>query len=446
MMSGFLYGSWAGVWAGRMVNDVVAGVALAFVAWAALRLAGWQNSGTRFAVWFAALVGIAALPMIGTAGVSGAGAKLALPESWAVVALAMWAAVSTVLLGRVGVGLWSLRKLRRGSAAIGRAEQGMDPLFETLEKFSGGRNVVLLRSSHLRVPTAVGFFAPAVILPDWALRDLSGAELNAVVLHEVAHLRRRDDWTNLAQQVLKAVFFFHPAVWWIERKLTLEREMACDSFVLARTDNPHAYAECLVSLAEKSFLRRGLSMAQALVGRVRQTSLRVAEILSFGLTGQKTSGAGKPVLGLVAVLALASVGEITRIPQLVAFGGENHVAENAGATQVFERGSMNIAPTLASYTIPSKAKVKANGKRPMRMHSRLSKVAANVPMDEVRPVPIPAILARMEAEVVSSPVFVVLRTEHVTPTGQMFWSFRIYEFAVYHPAEALEQKIPGKQI
>jgi beta-lactamase regulating signal transducer with metallopeptidase domain len=71
-------------------------------------------------------------------------------------------------------------------------------------------------------------------------------------LHELAHLRRYDDWTNLAQKLVKALFFFHPAVWWIEKQVSLEREMACDDAVLAETASPRAYAECLAHLAEKT--------------------------------------------------------------------------------------------------------------------------------------------------------------------------------------------------
>ena len=92
-------------------------------------------------------------------------------------------------------------------------------------------------------------------------------------------LWRRDDWTNLAQKVLKALLFFLPSVWWIERRLSLDREMACDDAVLARSGTPREYAECLAHVAERSFLRRQLALAQAAVGRVRQLTARVAMIL-----------------------------------------------------------------------------------------------------------------------------------------------------------------------
>ncbi len=122
-------------------------------------------------------------------------------------------------------------------------------------------------------------FVPSLPFPAWALQEIPADELQAICLHELAHLRRWDDWTNLAQKILKAIFFFHPAVWFIENRLSLEREMACDDAVLAANFSPRVYAESLLGLAEKSFLRRGIELAQAAVGQVWQLKLRIVEIL-----------------------------------------------------------------------------------------------------------------------------------------------------------------------
>ncbi|PYY08222.1 MAG: hypothetical protein DMG61_24105, partial [Acidobacteria bacterium] len=145
------------------------------------------------------------------------------------------------------------------------------------EQFDSKRPVAVCVSVRLRVPTAIGFFQPRVVLPSWIMQELSVTELNTILLHELAHLKRWDDWTNLIQKILGALFFFHPAVWWIEKKLSLEREIACDDIVLEQMVSPRTYAECLISLAEKSFLRRGLLLAQAAVAGVRQFSIRVTQ-------------------------------------------------------------------------------------------------------------------------------------------------------------------------
>src|SRR5205085_3857822 len=154
----------------------------------------------------------------------------------------------------------------------------------------------------------------------WALRELSADELRTTLLHEFAHLQRRDDWTNLAQKVVRTIFFFHPAVWWIERRLSLEREMACDEAVLAETENPRAYAECLVSLAEKSVVRRGLALAQAMVGRARETSLRLARILD----GNRRSRSARnlPALAFLAFIVAGCVIALPEAPRLISFENE----------------------------------------------------------------------------------------------------------------------------
>jgi hypothetical protein len=160
-----------------------------------------------------------------------------------------------------------------------------------------------------------------VVFPTWALSELPPAELNAILLHELAHLRRWDDFTNLAQKIVKAIFFFHPAVWFIESRLTLEREMACDDAVLAARFSPRAYAESLVGLAEKSFLRRGVQLAQAAVSHVQQLKLRLAEILRQDKAGSQPRSVrvGKPAVVLMSFVGILSAYGVAHAPRLVAF-------------------------------------------------------------------------------------------------------------------------------
>ena len=158
-----------------------------------------------------------------------------------------------------------------------------------------------------------------IVLPAWALRELSPSELNVVLLHEFAHLRRGDAWTNLVQKIVRAVLPFHPAVWWIDGRLSLEREMACDDQVLAETANPRGYAQCLIALLEKSAARRGWAMAQAAVHRVGEASQRIVQILDVSRPNGKR--VWKPALGLVATFSLLCLAVVPRAPRFVAFDG-----------------------------------------------------------------------------------------------------------------------------
>jgi beta-lactamase regulating signal transducer with metallopeptidase domain len=337
--------------AGTLLNCILEGIAIGLFAWITLQLIGRRNSSTRFAVWFSALLAIAALPILDVAASSAragnAGSAITIPSSWALDIFLVWATVATLALFRVGVGLWQLRKLRASCAPIDPAT--LDPsLRETLHAFQTIRPVTLCESRRVQVPTAIGFLKPLVVIPVWAMQELSTTELNSILIHELAHLRRWDDWTNLAQQVLKALLFFHPAVWWIESKLALEREMACDDAVLDKIANPRGYAQCLVSIAEKSFMRRGLALAQAAVNRVRQTSLRVSQILDANRPG--ATRVWKPAVYSVAAFVGVCAISLSRAPELVAF--EDPTMQIARATPAMSTSSArpyDAVTTMASY-------------------------------------------------------------------------------------------------
>jgi len=306
--------------AASMLNCMLEGIAIGVFAWILLRIVGRRNSGTRFAVWFSALLAIAALPVLGLAASGPATGRVSsaftVPGSWALDIFFVWAVIAGVSLLRVGVGLLQLRTLRASCTAIDPAT--LDPLLQsTLHEFQNVRSVTLCHSDRLHVPTAIGFLRPIVAIPSWALQELSTAELHSILIHELAHLRRWDDWTNLAQQILKALLFFHPAVWWIENQLALEREMACDDAVLAETGNPRGYAQCLISMAEKSFLRRGFALAQAAVNRMRQTTLRVSQILDTNRSS--ATRVWKPALYSVAAFFVFCLVSLSHAPELVAF-------------------------------------------------------------------------------------------------------------------------------
>jgi hypothetical protein len=120
-------------------------------------------------------------------------------------------------------------------------------------------------------------------------------------------------------------------VWWIENKLALEREMACDDAVLAETANPKGYAQCLISVAEKSFMRRGLALAQAAVNRVRQTSLRVSQILDVNRSN--ATHVWKPALYSVAAFFFACLVSLSHAPELVAFQDQTPGTMASATTQ-----------------------------------------------------------------------------------------------------------------
>jgi beta-lactamase regulating signal transducer with metallopeptidase domain len=284
----------AGIVVESILNGVLQGLALAGAVGLLLRLAPRANAATRYAVWSATLAAVVCLPWLGL-GPAGAGAVsgsaggpaaspaglvLVLPPlgRWVLFLAAGWAVISLALLARVA---WSYRAILR----LKKEARPLEAAYrERLERALAGyglrRKVRLAESDAVAAPMAAGLSQPVILIPAGLAGHLSYDELEQVLMHEAAHLRRFDDWTNLAQKVLEAVFFFHPAVIWIGRKLNLEREIACDDWVVASTGNARPYAACLTRLVELSRPGRSPQLAHGAVARKRQITRRVESLLS----------------------------------------------------------------------------------------------------------------------------------------------------------------------
>jgi beta-lactamase regulating signal transducer with metallopeptidase domain len=324
----------------RMVYSLAEGTLLTFVVALALRLLPARTSQTKFAIWFSALFGIVAVTLFGLHGTSAIGehssqSLVTLPVSFALGAFALWALLAVSGIGRIVLGLWQLRKVRQQCEPVNTEALPAD-VRELLQSFQGVRRVILLQAPDFHTPKAVGFSSPAIIVPKWLLAEGTADQIKHVLLHELAHLRRRDDWTNLLQQVVKALFFFHPAIWWMEKELSLSREQACDDAVLEQTADARDYARSLALVAEKSFLRRQISLAQAVIGRAHQLTVRVTRILD-PKRPLKNRG-WKPAVPLVALAAAICGFSASWTPALVtiqdgAAQGSPVVSANLNAVQ-----------------------------------------------------------------------------------------------------------------
>jgi beta-lactamase regulating signal transducer with metallopeptidase domain len=339
--------------AGQLGNCLAFGALILGLASLSSLLLRRASSSARFAVWFAALVAIAAAPLFsisrsfvapsGFSSLKGV-AAITLPASWALYFFIAWAGIAVISLARIVAGFCQVLALRRRSSPLDPATLAPE-LQNMLAQSLPSKSVAILLSDDISSPTAIGLLSPAIVLPAWLIRDLSSEELRQILLHELAHLRRRDDWSNLLQKIVKALFFFHPVVWWMERQLSLEREMACDEAVLAQTGNPRAYAQCLVLLAEKSFFRRSIMLAQAAVSRAGQTSMRVARILAGA--GTRVTGMRKLVVPSFAAALMASIAVAAHAPRLIAFRANTHVESSVSA--------MASSPQLPGLAVMARA-------------------------------------------------------------------------------------------
>ncbi|MBI2826767.1 MAG: hypothetical protein HYX69_19005 [Planctomycetia bacterium] len=150
---------------------------------------------------------------------------------------------------RVAVGLWGGRRLGQSCVAIDDARI-LDVVRRQAARWGLRVVPVVAQCGRVAMPVVVGLLRPTILLPAVIVSGLSGEQLEAVLLHELAHVRRYDPIANLLQRIIEAVLFFHPAVWWVSRRVSIEREMACDDLVLRASVSRWQYAEALVRAAE----------------------------------------------------------------------------------------------------------------------------------------------------------------------------------------------------
>ena len=158
-----------------------------------------------------------------------------------------WAAGVLLLSGRFLGGWARVQRLRRRSAMPVPAEWHL-VLSRLCRELKLSRTVRLLQSAAVEVPTALGWLRPVILVPACALAGLAPAQLEAILAHELAHIRRGDFLVNLLQSLVEVLLFYHPAVWWLSGRIRHERELCCDDEAAALCGDPLLLARALTEL------------------------------------------------------------------------------------------------------------------------------------------------------------------------------------------------------
>ncbi|MGA2535168.1 MAG: M56 family metallopeptidase [Terracidiphilus sp.] len=325
----------AGLAVCTLVSAIWEGAVLVACVALCLRLFRGLSAAARSVVWvnvFALLVLLQVMPYVGpgsAAASTSRPAQLELSLSWCYAVAGIWLLLSFFRGAQLVFGAIRLQRLagRATPLQAGEDRPGEDlrPLLQV--RIMGGRvgrSAELCTSTEVQRPSVFGFLHPRILIPPALLSRLTASELRQVVIHEMEHLRRGDDWINLLQKIAVVVFPLNPALLWVERRLCVERELACDDTVMHSSCGRKAYAICLTHLAEYSMLRRGLSLAlgawerqSELVRRVHRILRRPSRAMSRRQTVVMTSGLTAAVVGCAIVLAHS--------PQLVGFAtaGQN---------------------------------------------------------------------------------------------------------------------------
>lgn len=217
-------------------------------------------------------------------------------QTWA---LPVWAFGVLLLSVRLAWGYGYSFTLRRGG------DSPDDAVLALVANLAGrigiDRPVRVLRSSMVDGPSVIGWLRPAILLPPAAAMGLTPQQLEAVLAHELAHVRRHDFAVNVAQMLAETVFFYHPVVWWVSHQIRIERELCCDDIAVQSCGDPVGYARALTALARQRLSAPQVSMA-ATGGSLKY---RVQRLL--GVTPRELGQSGAPgvIAFSVAVAALA---------------------------------------------------------------------------------------------------------------------------------------------
>jgi len=182
------------------------------------------------------------------------------------------------------------------------------------------RTARLLVSSEIVSPMAVGFRRPAVIVPETLLDEFTPEELDHVILHELAHIARYDDWTNLFARMIGALLPVHPVAVWLLKRIEQEREIACDDWVVAMTGEARPYAASLTRLFELCSARRRQLLATGMAGRASHLGERIEALLRSGRDFAPRVSLLSVVLGAAILVGLVFAG--ARAPHWIAYAQE----------------------------------------------------------------------------------------------------------------------------
>ena len=320
--------------------------------------------------------------------------RVTLPQSVALAVTAMWALFALLLLMRLLIEIWQLERFKRDALPLPFAYR------DALARWAGvagySRDVRLCVSPHTDVPVAIGLFDAMILLPETLLAQLSPEEIEHIALHELAHLRRHDDWFNALERVLVTVYFFNPVIRWIAAQMDVEREVACDDHVVDLTHEVRPYAHCLTKMAEVTQWPRAALAAPGVFITRKSISIRIERLLRAD-SSQRLRISYGTALAAMATVAAVFVGAQFYGPVIAAPLN----AVSSAAVAVVQRNAVTVhrtprprtpqwqvaaPPTTAVQTV---ALVQTPPPRHVKRASQPHKRSAPVPANRVRVVSAP---------------------------------------------------------
>ena len=343
----------ASVLLATFMNSLLIVAAIAACVWALLRYAVTLNASTRHAIWWTVLAAVLAVPVVRgwmaltptATAAAPMDAVVALPSDpeplaslpvveqpspevgqsfevdpgYAPLAILT---IAILLMVRQAIRLTrSFRRLRALKVSGVTPARALKVSFDEWVMSCGvKRRARLLLSDDITSPIAVGFVNPAVLIPRSAVERLSQNDLDHVLLHELAHLARRDDWTNLLARVASGILALHPVAAWVLRRIDEEREIACDDWVVSMTGAAKPYAVSLSRYVEFRIAQSREALATGVGGRHSHLVHRIERLLRTTTVFDCTTSVSRVVLTSTALIFLVAAS--TQAPAWIAFAQE----------------------------------------------------------------------------------------------------------------------------
>jgi len=295
---------WTQALSAALVDFLWQGAFVGLLLWVALVMLRDRSPNVRYAVSCAALLALAVLPIVTIVALFASAARpdvtaasgapipadasrlpqtmlpiwmmsetpriewLAVVQLWA---LPIWSIGVLLFSVRLAAAYWHSETARRG--ATPSDEPVLSTVARLAQRMGITRAVLVVTSSLTDSPGVVGWLRPTILLPPATAMGLTPQQLEAVLAHELAHIKRHDYLVNLLQVTAETLFFYHPIVWWTSGQIRAERELCCDDIAVRSYGDAVGYARALTTLARKQLEAPAMTMAAtggSLMHRVRR--------------------------------------------------------------------------------------------------------------------------------------------------------------------------------
>jgi beta-lactamase regulating signal transducer with metallopeptidase domain len=347
------------------------------------------SATARYAVCWAASLLILALPLVPLLPAAEPAADaffptqtdavVSLPQAWwtsSLVFLALWSVWGTVQLGKFTLAVVAIRRARARSHPFpAHLESGL-PHWRRLRH--DGRRPTLVLSSSVTSAAVLGWGSPMIAVAPSLVRTLAPDDLDRVLVHEWAHVQRRDDVVNVVQVVIRIVAGWHPAVWWIDRRLHVEREIACDEMAVALTGSPKSYAQCLLKLS--TVTRTPMEMLTAPAVFASGLRARVVKIVSpYPLLAPVWSRG----LAAATVLVLCTVSVVVAGLTLIE---ATTFVQTSQSSRMETRGTPSVLPVSIAETLADRGAGRSP-RRALRQSATPQRPKTDAPAPATPPLP-----------------------------------------------------------